>query len=207
MSEVFRQENRKALYFFPRRQLRLATTTIPTDEFSTHRCIMDSDIGRFKRAVPQIKPVLIEGGEYFTAERKYTEPRGPIQCCTRKKPAIPRVCPFCGNNRHKAEPKENSRSVKRALPVKTLKPQKWSFFRVSKLRESKGKPLPLSRQSVPLSQQSDDERKSSNDAIAAWTAEVIKTKRISQAILARERKRSVPEREDTTFTQLLADAC
>ena len=75
---------------------------------------MDSDIGRSKRAVPQIKPVLIEGGEYFTAERKYTEPRGPIQCCTRKKPAIPRVCPFCGDNRYKAEPKETTRSVKRA---------------------------------------------------------------------------------------------
>ena len=157
---------------------------------------MDSDIGRSKRAVPQIKPVLIEGGEYFTAERKYTEPRGPIRCCTRKKPAIPTVCDFCGNNSHKAEPKETTRSVKRALPVKTLKPQKWSFFRVSKLRESKGKPLPRSRPSS-----NDDETSSSCDKDAAWTTE-------AKAVLAREREPPVPGSEDEPiFTQLLAECC
>ena len=152
----------------------------------------DGRITTYKRAVPRIKPVLIEGGEYIAAELKTTVPREQLYRHTWKTPAVPEPC--CVHGHCMAEPKYTGR--KRALPVKTPTPQKYTFFRVSKLRESKGKPLPLSRPSS-----NDDEASSSCDKDAAWTTE-------AKAVLAREREPPVPGSEDEPiFTQLLAECC
>ena len=168
--------------------------TPPTTLLAPISATMSFDIGRlttFKQAVPWTKPVLIEGGEYLTAEKKTTGPKDSIRLYTRKK-AVPRAFPVCVDEHPVAEPKENVRSVKRALPVKTFTPMKHSFFRVSKMRESKGKPVPLSRQD-------NDDGTSSCELDAAWTA-------AAKAVLACEGEPQVPvNEEEPTFTQLLAE--